>query len=699
MAFILVQSFLITGLLMQKRRRTSAEASFKKSEERHRNLFESALEGIYETSPQGQILTANPALARMLAYDSPEEVVSSIKDTANQIWANPKEREDYLRILDEQNVIRGYECQFLRKDGTKFWVSLNTRRVTGPDGQTLLYSGFLEDISERKQAEETLKERLMLESLMSEISTRFINIPVNRIDTEIENSQRRICESLGLDLCVLWQMSVESPLVFTLDYIYSTLKSWPRPGRIHAQEVFPWQLQKMIDGETLAFSTEELPPEAARDKENRRLLGVKSSVTIPLSGDDGKINRVMSFNTLNAERKWSEETVRGLKLLAQVFNNAIERKRSEESLRESEGRLNLVTTVSGAGLWVLELDTRKVWVSTMTRDLFHLSPDEKLNYDSFFKVIHPDDHEQVHQAVRETLQSGKSLKIKYRVVLPNGSIRWISTQGQQYPRTAPNRLMGVSLDITERIEDEAEARQDREALAHMTRVAAMGELTSSLAHEINQPLTAILSNAEAGRRFLSRANPDIYEVRQILDDIIRDDKRASQVVRKVRSLLKNEETHYEFLDLNETIREVAGLIREEYFLAGLTIRTELSQDLMMIKGDRSELQQVMLNLMLNAAAAMKDCPQTRRKIIIRTAMAGSATAKVSVTDFGTGIDETDIERLFEPFYTTRADGLGMGLSISQKIIKDHGGTIEASNNAEGGATFAFSLPVHLGDSL
>jgi len=683
--------------LIQKRHRTSAEASLKKSEEKYRNLFENALEGMYETSPQGQLLTANPALTRMLGYDSPEEITSIIKDVANQIWANPGERADYVRILDEQNVIHGFECQFLRKDGTKFWVSLNTRRVAEPDGQTLLYSGFLEDISKRKKAEASLKERLTFEEKLSEISAEFINLPPDQIDSVIQDVQHRICELLALDLSALWQMPAENPSHLFLTHLYRSLEGPPLPERMEAQEHFPWCLQQISAGNVIAVSTRDAPAEAARDQEAWRHYGIKSSLVFPLSVAGGLIG-ALSFNTVREERTWPELFVRQLRLLAQVFANALDRKRAELELRESEARLSLATNTAGAGLWIMALDTRKVWVSDKTRDLFQFSPDETMTYDSFFKVIHPDDQEKVHQSVQETLQSGEPLHVDYRIVLNDGGIRWISAYGQQYPSTAPNRLMGITLDITDRIRTETEARQHREALAHMTRIAAMGELTSSLAHEINQPLTAILSNAEAARRFLSRAAPDIDEVRQILDDIIRDDKRAGEVVRKVRSLLRKEKTHYEILDLDETIRDVSGLIREEFFLSGLTIRTELCPDLIKVRGNRNELQQVMLNLMLNAVAAMKHCPQTQRKIMIRTAMAGRSTARVSVMDFGTGIDETGIEHLFEPFYTTKTDGLGLGLSISQKIIKDHGGSMEASNNPEGGATFAFLLPVHQGDS-
>lgn len=259
-------------------------------------------------------------------------------------------------------------------------------------------------------------------------------------------------------------------------------------------------------------------------------------------------------------------------------------------------------------------------------------------------------------------------------------------------------IAGLMIQKRRRRSAEESLRQRGEELAHVSRIAAMGELTTSLAHEINQPLTAILTNAEAARRFLTQSSPDIDEVRQILDDIIRDDRRAGDVIRKVRALVRKEKPQEESLDLNKAIQEVVALIQGESLLEGLSITMELSSELKVINGDRIQLQQVILNLILNGAAAMRNAPRAQRKIIVRTAMADNLTVKTSVTDFGTGIEQNNIERLFEPFYTTKPEGLGMGLCISQTIIKDHGGTMEASNNPEGGATFAFTLPAHHGDT-
>jgi C4-dicarboxylate-specific signal transduction histidine kinase len=254
-------------------------------------------------------------------------------------------------------------------------------------------------------------------------------------------------------------------------------------------------------------------------------------------------------------------------------------------------------------------------------------------------------------------------------------------------------VIHTARDITQRRRAEVEAHRRLTELAHVTRVTTIGELAASLAHEINQPLTAILSNAQAGLRFLSTSAPDLGEVRQILDDIARDDKRVSEVIRRMRALLKKQTDSYESFDLDEAVMECVALVNNSSPLDGLSIRANLNTDLPVVRADRVQLQQVLFNLMVNAIAAMSDVPCTARKMVITTAMEDSRTVKVSVTDFGTGIDEDHVERLFEPFYTTKPSGMGMGLAISQAIVKAHGGKMVALNHPEGGATFYFTLPI------
>ena len=259
--------------------------------------------------------------------------------------------------------------------------------------------------------------------------------------------------------------------------------------------------------------------------------------------------------------------------------------------------------------------------------------------------------------------------------------------------TAAIRDISVRKDAEKHLAQmELEAQGLRNDLAHAGRVATIGELTTSLAHELNQPLTAILSNAQAAQRILETAPVDLKEVGEILRDIVEDDKRAGEVIRRLRSLLKKGDPQMKALDLNEALGEVARLVSGDAVVRGVSIRLELTAGLPSVRGDRVQLQQVALNLVLNGMDAMRESGTRDRVLVLRTARAGVQTVRVEVRDSGTGISEGDMGKIFKTFYTTKPDGMGLGLAITRSIIDVHGGRLEARNNPDGGATFSFTLP-------
>jgi formate hydrogenlyase transcriptional activator len=314
----------------------------------------------------------------------------------------------------------------------------------------------------RGEAERSLKERLQFEMLLADISARFVNLPADQLDGAIEDAQRLVCECLGLDLSALWQWSAEDPGLLTITHIYRSLEGPPLPEPMDAREYFPWCGQQLKAGKLIAVSSmEDLPAEAARDRETWRHYGVKTSLTFPLSvGDEPPIG-AMSFNTMRAERAWPETIVKRLQLVAQILTNALARKRAYNELRESEMRLSMATTAAGAGLWFMDLDTNHVWVTPKTRELFHFAPDAALNDESFYELMHSEDREWVRQAVRQAVQNGETLGSEYRIVHPDGSVRWILALGRAFSKTPgpPERLMGVSIDITARKEMEDRLRE------------------------------------------------------------------------------------------------------------------------------------------------------------------------------------------------------------------------------------------------
>jgi len=247
------------------------------------------------------------------------------------------------------------------------------------------------------------------------------------------------------------------------------------------------------------------------------------------------------------------------------------------------------------------------------------------------------------------------------------------------------------VDITPRIEAERAAARQRDELAHLSRVAMLGELSGSLAHELNQPLTAILSNAQAAQRFLAQSPPRVDKIAEILADIVKSDHRAGAVIQRLRSLLRKEEAQRHPLDLNEVIEESLRLMRSDLLNRRIVVTSELAHELPAVSGDRNQLQQVLLNLVVNGCDAM-DGRRADNRLVIRTRETPNGNVEISVADRGAGIPPADLERIFEPFVTTKSHGLGLGLAICRSIVEAHGGRLWATNNADRGATLHCELP-------
>jgi len=282
-----------------------------------------------------------------------------------------------------------------------------------------------------------------------------------------------------------------------------------------------------------------------------------------------------------------------------------------------------------------------------------------------------------------------------RITDARGNIHWVQTVKR--PIAGSNgfgtQVLGASTDITRRKETELELQEQRAELAHVARISTMGELAASLAHELNQPLTAILSNAQAALRYLSGNPAQMEEVREILQDIVQDNSRAGEVIRRMRALVKKEALELIPLNLASLIRDVATLLHSDAILNNVQIRFELDDTLPLVCGDKVQLQQVVLNLMLNAFDAMKDCPVNEREVKLYLEGKAISLAQVSVSDRGSGLSSDKLDKIFQPFYTTKREGLGMGLSICRSIIETHGGRLWAENNRDRGATFHFTVPV------
>ena len=384
----------------------------------------------------------------------------------------------------------------------------------------------------------------------------------------------------------------------------------------------------------------------------------------------------------------------------ELSNDMARGARLTRELKITEKRLTLTADSAGVGLWEWDLDKNEIWVTPTRRAQLGFRVSGKITFEDLISRWHPDDREQVRLALKEAVEEGRDYDIEFRIALADRSVRWVESRGhvEVDKHGKPRRLLEISVDITARKQAELEAARQRQDLAHFARVTTLGELSCSLAHELTHPLTAILSNAQAAQRFLARDDADLDEVREILNDIVTEDQRAGEVIHRLRLLLKKGEPQerYDDVDLNEVVRDVLKLMRNDLINQNVTVDTDLAQSLPAVIGDRVQLQQVLLNLVLNACEAMADC--TERRLLIASKLE-NGTVRVSVTDRGGGVSEGKREQVFERFFTTKKEGMGLGLSICRTIINAHRGEIWATNNGDGGATFHFSVPIVRSDAL
>jgi two-component system sensor kinase FixL len=379
----------------------------------------------------------------------------------------------------------------------------------------------------------------------------------------------------------------------------------------------------------------------------------------------------------------------------ELSNDQLRAEQLTHELRENQQRMSLAARAADLGLWEWDIRRDEIWASEAGLERAGIDRSERMSLDRYIALLHPDDRDSTLRAVRRALEDGREFQAEFRMINPQGEMIWLAASGQveRGEDGKPLHMRGVSVNITERKATEAELQTQRAELAHAQRVLSLGQLSSALAHEINQPLGAILRNAEAAELFLRQDPPDVEELRAILVDIRRDDQRASSVIDRMRSLLKRRELQFETLAVDELVGQVTTLLHAEAQAHQVTLRVDVPQEIPRVKGDRVYLQQVMLNLIINSMDAVDGLPLEQRNIVIRASQSEDRMVELAVIDRGAGIFPNVRSNLFEPFVTTKSKGTGIGLSISKSIVELHGGQISAENNPEGGATFRFTLKV------
>jgi PAS domain S-box-containing protein len=382
-------------------------------------------------------------------------------------------------------------------------------------------------------------------------------------------------------------------------------------------------------------------------------------------------------------------------VIAGLALNRSRRRRHELSFRENEEAMALAASSANIGLWSWDIAYDKVRATPHCKVILGLTGNEPCNLRTFLNCVHPDDRTTLREAIEKGIESRQKFDVEHRIVWPDGEIRWIAATGRaKYgPNQRASALTGVFVDITHRKEAEAEADRQRTYVTHLTRVGMLGELSGAVAHELNQPLTAILSNAQAAQRMLSRPSVDLIEVRNTIRDIIDDDSRAGDVIRHLRALLTKSEAKFEKTDLNKVVSDALDLARADLIVRQVRIVKSFGVDMPLVVGDQIQLQQVILNLILNASESLMANDSDNRLLTVST-IAHDGAAEAVFADNGPGFAPEIMKKLFEPFFSTKEHGLGLGLPISRSIMTAHGGELWAEANLGGGAIFHIKLPAH-----
>jgi PAS domain S-box-containing protein len=370
-----------------------------------------------------------------------------------------------------------------------------------------------------------------------------------------------------------------------------------------------------------------------------------------------------------------------------------ERKRAEDALRQSEMYLAEAQRLSRTGSFGWHVASGElIWSEEIFR-IFEYDRAVKPTLELVLQRTHPEERVAVQQFLERVVDEGEDWELDRRLLMPDGSTKYIHAVARVVS-DAPGQLefVGAVMDVTATRRAEEQLNLTRAELAHVTRVTTMGELTAAIAHEVSQPLTGLVSSGHACLRWLAGDTPNLEAARRAVERMVNDGSRAGEVISRIRAMVRKSPPRRDQLNINDTIMEVIALIRSEVRRNSISLRTELSNDLPLVPGDRIQLQQVILNLIVNAIEAMSGVGQLRRELLVASAEDASNGVLVTVRDSGTGLDRTSSDRLFEAFYTTKADGMGMGLAISRTIIEAHGGELWATPNIPQGAIFRFKLP-------
>ena len=669
---------------------TRALAEIKKSEGRLRTIIDTIPGFVWSAAPDGSVDFLNQ---RWCDYTG-----VSMEDACGSGWQAAVHPDDadrlahYQRSLQESGSAGESEGRFRRFDGTFRWFLIKAVPLREEAGHLVKWYGQNTDIEDRKQAETLLAgEKRLLEMMASDCPLAVIlealcelveataggcHCSILLVDPRQTHLQHGAATSLRLQPGAAPSLPIS--LMEGID------------GRPVDVDSGPCAMAAILNKQVISV---DLALEARWEPWRSLVLshGMRANWSTPISSTSGKV--VGTFAILYGEPKTPMPLDQNL--IAQfthLASIAIERTQGQAALRRSEAFLVEAQRISSTGSFSWRVATDEISWSEQVYRIFELDPDLPVTLELIASRHHPEDA-LLMRAMVERARAGKDFEYEHRLLMPNGSVKYLHTVAHG-TRDQDGQLeyIGAVHDVTQRrLSEEALGRVQSE-LAYMARITSLGALTASIAHEVNQPLSGIITNASTCLRMLAADPPNVDGARETARRTIRDGNRASDVITRLRALFSKKGATSELVDLNEATREVIALSRKELQRSGVIVRPELADDLPPATGDRVQLQQVILNLLLNASDAMSEVNDRPRQLVIRTERDAGDRVRLTVQDAGVGVEPQGVDKLFEAFYTTKSSGMGIGLSVSRSIIESHHGRLWATPNEGPGAAFSFSIP-------